>query len=211
MALPQEASQWRPPLAPRLGLREHAGPAAGCVPAWGQADAERVPDAAHPGPLGSLAQWPAPIAARTPDACRCRQDPVPSSWGGRGHRPAWYLAPIRPAGIGWHRRASAANAVASRLHSSHAHSRRSDTPPWLPPDSAAELAVSRPVGLPSPPQSSPLGACEPHVPVEPLHCFLPPLFYHIFTTIVVGTSQECGRDALQNHHKSIRSEYHAGN
>src|SRR6266702_4103573 len=63
-------------------------------------------------------------------------------------------------------------------------------------------------------QSERFGACEPHVPVERLHrsapptlgriphpslpsflsllCFHPPLFYHIFTTIFVGISQEEG-------------------
>src|SRR5207302_7614547 len=110
--------------------------------------------------------------------CRGLWDLVPSSWGGPGNLPASYLAPTAPAGSDWHPFASAANAAASTLHSSHAHSHRSDRPPWWRPDCAAEPGPSLPVRRPSPPQSPPPGACEPHVPIERLHRSAPPTLGH---------------------------------
>src|SRR5207302_8660486 len=105
-------------------------------------------------------------------------------------------------------------AAASRRRSSHVHSRRSDRRPWSQRHCAAGRGWIPLVPQPSRARWPPLGASEPRGPGERLQrsaqptlgaittASLPsslapllllwlrsPLFYHFFTTKVLGTSQ----------------------
>src|SRR5207244_5901880 len=152
--------------------------------------------------------------ATIPDDYHCQWVPIPSFWDGADNPIRWYLESARPAAPVETALAWLLGVAASRLHSSHAHSRRSDRPPWSRPHFAAGPVRSPPVLEPSPRRWPPLCACEPRAPVERLQrsaqptlggitaASLPsslspllflllrsPLFYHFFATKVVCTSQ----------------------
>src|SRR5207302_160252 len=143
--------------------------------------AERVPDAPRPSPLGSPHPAPTHFATESPDGCHYQWVPIPSFWDAADNPLRWYLESARPGAPVDTAGGSLAGAAASRLHSSHAHSRRSDRRPWSRRHCAAGRGWIPLVPQPSRSRWPPLGVSEPRGLVERLQRSAQPTLGEITT------------------------------
>src|SRR5712692_7749941 len=120
------------------------------------------------------ARPPAPFAAESPDASRCRWDPAHWSADAPDNLTPSYLAPATPPAAAHTALASAGHADASALHSSPARSARSDRSLSLPSARPAAWVTTHSARARWPRPASPPAPSGVHPPASPLQRWLAP-------------------------------------